>query len=102
MEWKCKKDHIWFSVFNSVKHGCSWCPYCSKSRSEKLCREILEEYTGLSDWLKNSVSGNNLELDGFCEDLRLAFEYQGKQHDEYIPFFIKKKKILKDIKIVIN
>jgi len=93
MKWKCKEGHTWFAVFNSVKQGYSWCPYCSKSRSEKLCREILEEYTGLPfasirpDWLKNGVSGHNLELDGFCEDLRLAFEYQGKQHYEYIPHF---------------
>ena len=71
----------------------SWCSECSKSRSEKLCREILQEYTGLSfpsirpNWLKNSVSGYNLELDGFCEDLSLGFEYQGIQHDEYIHYF---------------
>jgi hypothetical protein len=92
MEWKCKEGHTWSAVFNSVKQGYSWCPYCSKSRSEKLCREILEEYIGLRfpsirpDWLKN-ITGYNLELDGVCEDLKLAFEYQGKQHDEYIPFF---------------
>ena len=42
---------------------------------KNYCREILQEYTGLSfpsirpNWLKNSVSGYNLELDGFCEDL---------------------------------
>ncbi len=93
MEWKCEKNHTWLAIFKSVKHGNAWCPYCSKSRSEKLCREILKEYTGLSfasirpNWLKNSASGYNLELDGFCEDLNFGFEYQGIQHDEYIPFF---------------
>ena len=95
MEWKCKEEShpSWLANFNGVKHANTWCPYCSKSRSEKLCREILEEYTGLPfpsirpDWLKNGVSGHNLELDGFCEDLRLAFEYQGKQHYEYSPHF---------------
>ena len=97
MEWKCKENHTWLAIFKSVKHGNTWCPYCPKSRSEKLCREILQEYTGLSftsirpNLLKNDVSGHNLELDGFCEDLRLAFEYQGKQHDEYIPFFHRKE-----------
>ena len=95
MEWKCKEEThpSWLATFSSLKNSKTWCPYCSKSRSEKLCREILKEYTGLSfasirpDWLKNDVSGHNLELDGFCEDLRLAFEYQGEQHDKYIPHF---------------
>lgn len=92
MKWKCKKDHIWIATFGSLRSMNSWCPYCSKSRSEKLCREILEEYTGLPfpsirpDWLKN-VTGYNLELDGFCEDLNFGFEYQGIQHDEYNAFF---------------
>ena len=97
MEWKCKENHTWIANFNSVKHANTWCPTCSKSRSEKLCREILKEYTGLSfasirpNWLKNSASGYNLELDGFCEDLNFGFEYQGIQHDEYIPFFHTKE-----------
>jgi hypothetical protein len=92
MQWKCKENHTWFAKFSSLKNANTWCPYCF-NRSEKLCREILEEYTGLQfasirpNWLKNGVSGHNLELDGFCEDLRLAFEYQGKQHYEYIPHF---------------
>ena len=94
MEWKCKEEShpSWFANFNNVKHANTWCPYCSKSRSEKLCREILEEYTGLPfpsirpDWLKN-ITMYNLELDGFCEDLNFGFEYQGIQHDEYNAFF---------------
>ena len=78
-------------------HGQSGCPDCSNKKSEKLCREILKEYTGLNfptirpNFLKNNVSGCNLELDGYCEDLKLAFEYQGKQHYEYIPYFHRKE-----------
>ena len=99
MEWKCKEEThpSWLANFKSVKNSNTWCPYCSKSRSEKLCREILKEYTGLSfasirpNWLKNSASGYNLELDGFCEDLNFGFEYQGKQHYEYIHHFHRKE-----------
>ena len=36
--------------------------------------------------MRNSVTGENLELDMYNERLRLAVEYNGKQHYEYIPF----------------
>ena len=93
----CECGHEFDSSLLNINKANTWCPYCSKSRSEKLCREILKEYTGLSfasirpNWLKNSASGYNLELDGFCEDLNFGFEYQGIQHDEYIPFFHTKE-----------
>ena len=37
-------------------------------------------------WLKNE-KGNNLELDVYFPNLELAFEYHGRQHKEYTPFF---------------
>jgi hypothetical protein len=95
MIWKCSKDHIWNACFGSIKGNKKWCPHCSKSRSEKLTRSIFEELTGLffpsirPDFLKNSETNKNLELDGYCDDLKLAFEYQGIQHYEYLEHFHK-------------
>lgn len=40
-------------------------------------------------WLKNEVTGQNLEIDVYNDDLKLAFEYSGQQHYKYIPFFHK-------------
>ena len=38
------------------------------------------------DWLKNDAN-HNLELDIFLPEIDLAFEYNGKQHREHVPFF---------------
>ena len=86
MKWKCKENHEWEAEFHSIKKG-RWCPQCSASRSEKSCREIFEEHyevkfpTKKPKWLKG------LELDGYNEELGIAFEYNGKQHYEYVPHF---------------
>jgi hypothetical protein len=39
-------------------------------------------------WLRNS-RGKLMELDGFCSDIKLAFEYHGEQHYRHVPYFHK-------------
>lgn len=78
----CGKDrgYLWRS---------SWRQHCRQCRgfsSEDKCRTIIERLTGHSfpsvrpDFLKNPETNRNLELDGYCEELKLAFEYQGRLH----------------------
>lgn len=43
------------------------------------------------DFLENPVTGNNLELDLYNKDLKLAIEVQGDQHYKFTPFFQKNK-----------
>lgn len=56
------------------------------SRGEILTRRALEQLYGEKfpsvrpNWLKNPRTGYNLELDGYCEKLKMAFEYHGEQH----------------------
>jgi hypothetical protein len=56
---------------------------------EEKCREIFESLTGRTypttrpKWLRNPKTGRTLELDGYCEDLKSAFEYNGAQHYEF-------------------
>lgn len=57
-----------------------------ESRGEAISRQVLEKIYGKPfpkarpEFLKNPVSGFNLELDGFNEDISIAFEYNGVQH----------------------
>lgn len=71
-------------------------------KNEKRCREIFEEIfdvpfkTIRPEWLMNPTSGENLEIDGFNESIKtpigrgLGFEYNGRQHSEYVPYFHRK------------
>jgi hypothetical protein len=68
-------------------------PKKSDSKGEILCRKAIEKIFDKPfikvrpDFLKNNVTKYNLELDIYNSDLKLAVEYNGKQHYEYSPFF---------------
>lgn len=88
--WRCEKGHVWSTSYNNIRGtkdiGGSGCPNC-RYKSEQCARTILEnifEYEfpkARPSWLKG------LELDGYNESLKLAFEYQGIQHEEFHPHF---------------
>lgn len=90
--WKCKYNHVWSARPGSVKSG-TWCPDCNISFVEMHCKNIFEEIFKTKfvrkrhAWLKNNVTGLPLELDGYCSELNIAFEYQGKQHYKECGFF---------------
>ncbi len=70
-----------------------------ESKGEKECRYVLENYFQKPfpkcrpDFLRNTVTGGefNLELDCFNKELGIAVEYNGIQHEKYIPYFHKNK-----------
>jgi hypothetical protein len=75
------------------------------NKNEERCRTIFQEIFGVQfksirpDWLENPASrkngkkGKNLEIDGFNANIitpkgkGLGFEYNGRQHAEYVPYF---------------
>ena len=63
------------------------------SKGETECRKVLEKLFRKTfpnerpDFMFNSNTNHNLELDMYNRDLRLACEYNGIQHSKYIPYF---------------
>ena len=69
---------------------------------ETKCKDIFERVYGVEfkkirpSFLKNPATNKNLELDGYNDKLRIAFEYNGSQHYFYNPHFHKDKKAFED------
>jgi len=87
-------DTIWDLVkkkYDGTKKETKARPFESKGEIES--RRAIESITGKQfpkarpSFMKNTVSGQNLELDCYCDDLKIAVEYNGEQHYKYIPYF---------------
>lgn len=100
------KEGTWTEgMFNLVKQGNQGYqkPFSysnnqgADSKGERECRRVLEKIFKVPfskarpDWLNNTVTQNNLELDCYNHDLRLACEYQGEQHYRFNKFFHRNK-----------
>lgn len=85
-DWKCANGHTFSATLGNVKGNNSWCPYCLY-KSEQACREILENIFCRPFVKCKPKFLNGLELDGYCQRLQLAFEYNGTQHERFDPFF---------------
>lgn len=87
MEWKCREGHVWRNNLGHIRAG-QWCPSCSGSRREGECRAIIERLLKKRfPEMKPSWMKQTRLLDGYNEELRLAFEYNGQQHYQYTPVF---------------
>lgn len=76
-----------------------------ESKGEIECKRIIEKLTGKQFlkqrpiFLKNDIiNGNNLELDLYNPELKLAIEYNGEQHYKFIPYFHKSKEAFYNLK----
>jgi hypothetical protein len=62
------------------------CKECSTGLYERIVRAHFEAIFGVKfpnsspDWLKNNRTTRPLELDGYAEGLKVAFEHDGPQH----------------------
>lgn len=85
LKMRCPDGHEIYLSWNKFQSG-RRCKSC-KNKSENMCRKVFEKKFKYKfpncrpSWL------NGLELDGYCKELNIAFEYNGIQHYEYVPFF---------------
>ena len=112
--WKCRDcGHKWSSGINHRNNG-SGCPECNKSKGEKKIDEVLinknwikisqEDFEKLIDEDKYNMNyfipqkefdrliglrNGNLSYDYYIPKYNLLIEYQGEQHEKYIPGFHK-------------
>jgi uncharacterized protein YkuJ len=93
---KCNKGHTFDMLPSNIKNK-NGCYICNGSANEVKCREYFEKITDKKftkkrpKWLKNPSSNYPLELDGYNEELKIAFEYNGRQHYEQIKYWNNKK-----------
>lgn len=89
--WECAQKHRWTQRYSVVKRG-HWCGDCSAYLGERICRAHMEAIFETQfprcrpSWLVGD-RGVPLELDGFSEDLLVAFEHQGRQHYREVGHF---------------
>lgn len=93
LKWKCAEGHVWEASWESAIQY-TWCPQCNASSSygERVFRDVLEQIFKTKfprkrpQWL-TTLDGKRLELDGYSDELGIAFEYHGPQHDKHVDFF---------------
>jgi len=90
IKFKCKEGHICETTGICLRMNC-WCLECNMSLCERTCRKIFEyifkKPFSKSRHLKNPETNRGLELDGYNEELKIAFEYNGAQHYRKIDYW---------------
>jgi len=86
LKFSCSEGHEFEKSIKHILKRNTWCTKCTRSVAEELCRHVLETSLNVKfkkTWFEHK--GHRLELDGYNENLKLAFEYNGKQHYEITP-----------------
>jgi hypothetical protein len=94
-KWQCARGHTWMATPSSIINAGSWCSTCSRYLSERICNIAFEKITGRAyvkgrlSWLRSS-NDTQMEFDGWCEELSIAWEHHGLQHYQDITAFKSK------------
>jgi hypothetical protein len=90
MLWNCKEalHQPWEAAYSNVVLAEGWCPECGTATyyKEHNVRVMLEMLLGFPlkkarpSWNINPQTNQALELDGYNEEKKFAFEFQGRHH----------------------
>jgi len=100
LKFKCSIGHTFKLSPSKLWNTASYCSECSSGLYERITRCYFEQIFNdkfpsiYPNWLINS-RGNKMQLDGYSENFKIAFEHQGRQHYEK-NFFTKDNFSLKD------
>ena len=86
----CPYGHIVQTDISRFTRGIR-CNQC-KHKNEEKCREIFQKYFNVPFPKKRPKFLQKLELDGYNEKLKIAFEYNGRQHYDKKHVFHKTEK----------
>jgi hypothetical protein len=93
IEIKCEHGHYFERLPVNIKDG-AWCPDCYQAerfKNEARCRDAVERVLGAKfnksnpPWLI-SDAGRKMHLDMYNDQLKIAVEYNGRQHYEVSAF----------------
>lgn len=87
--WLCKNKHKCSATVQQIQTGFQ-CKKCRNLISEEKVRFIFNELTGERFIKTRKALDSRLELDGYCDKLHIAFEYNGPQHYYHHPVWHQK------------